>query len=73
MWLFLALILKTKFLVLILKKNLSSCFPVTCFVVKSVKRDQDISEDGEFFLNIQAKCKKKYAGGGLQCDPSQWG
>ena len=33
------------------KKNQSSCFPVKCFVVKSVKRDQDISQDGEFLTD----------------------
>ena len=26
-----------------------SCFPVKCFVVKSVKQDQDITKDGEIF------------------------
>ena len=28
----------------------SSCFPVKCIVVKSVKQDQDISKNGELFL-----------------------
>ena len=28
----------------------NSCFPVKCFVVKSVKGDQDISKDREFFF-----------------------
>ena len=41
-----------------------------------MKRDQDSSKDGElFFLEKFKKNVKKYAtpGGGLQCDPSQWG
>ena len=48
----LALILKTKFLGLTLKQKLnqSSCFPFKCFVVKSVKQDQVVTKDGDFFL-----------------------
>ena len=43
-------------------------------MVKSIKQDQDISNDKDFFFFIYEKCLKKYAtpGGGLQCDPSQW-
>ena len=43
-------------------------------MVYTVKWDQVISKDGEFFLEKvnQNAFKKKYAapGGGLQCDPS---
>ena len=40
------------------KKIQSSCFPVKCFVVKSVKQDQDISEDREFFEKFKQNVKK---------------
>ena len=33
-----------------------SCFPVKCFVVKSVKQDQVITKDGEIFRKVQGKC-----------------
>ena len=43
-------------------------------MVKSVKQGQVISKYGEFFLKVQLKYWE-YAtpGGGLQCDPGQWG
>ena len=41
-------------------------------MVRSIKQDQDISKDGEFFFKSKENVKK-YAtpGGGLRCDPSQ--
>ena len=59
---------KNKFLGLILKLKLKiPFFPVQIFVVKSIKQFKNI-------LSLR-KMLKKYAtsGGGLQCDPSQWG
>ena len=74
MWLFLALISKTKFLGLILKKVLCSCFTVNCIVVKSMKQYQGIIKDGEFFNMFKGNVEKYAAPWrGLQCDPCQSG
>ena len=37
----------------------SSCFPVKCFVVLSIKPDQDISKDEDFFFKFKENVLKK--------------
>ena len=67
--------IKTKFLGLIFifgKKKFQ--FPVKCFVVRAVKKDQVITKDGNIIWIVQFQVQVQATPrGGLQCDPGQWG